>query len=179
MIKDDSEREKILTNILKEKDKINGEQKNIITEVCNGFSDKAIEDVLKEYRDLNQPLDNIIEEIKNKDELYKKNTNRDFVKSEICKLRRKTPNQLIKEGWEDTTHPDMTKKTSSRNLHNPITGMDIRYDKGVPGANRFEGIDHYHVHNHNHTSKKDLYLDIDGNPVRRGSRASHIIIEGE
>jgi hypothetical protein len=102
------------------------------------------------------------------------------IRKQIEKIRTKTPEKLLSEGWEDITDPRMKANTTSRELYNPQTGLKIRFDKGVEGANGFEGVDHYHIFNNNYTNKKiDYYFDIDGNPVGKGSKASHIIIEGD
>ena len=58
----------------------------------------------------------------------------------------------------------------------PLVVM-VQHDKGVDGANGYEGVDHYHIYDNNYTNKKiDYYLDIFGNPVGKGSSASHIVI---
>ncbi len=87
----------------------------------------------------------------------------------------KNPNTLLKNGWKETTPSKMKQKSNSQTFHDPKTGFDIRFDKGTPGANGFKGKDHYHVENPNSTGKMDRYLDKDGNPCAKGSRASHII----
>jgi hypothetical protein len=81
---------------------------------------------------------------------------------------------LIDAGWQDVTHPLARANSNSIELLNPITGFKVRFDKGIPGEYGFSGVDHYHVYNPKPTGKGDLYLDIDGNPVPRNSRASHI-----
>ena len=97
----------------------------------------------------------------------------------IKNIQSKTPQQLIAEGWEDITNPKMAANTSSREYYDPTSGLKIRFDKGVEGANGFEAVDHYHVMNPNYTNKKvDYYLDINGVPVGKGSKASHIVIKG-
>ncbi len=95
------------------------------------------------------------------------------IKSEIQKLKTKTPQQLIYEGWKDVTDSRMAARTNSRELYNPNTMMKIRYDKAVQGASGYEGVDHYHIYNSNYTNKK---VDIYGNPVGKGTSASHIVI---
>ena len=101
------------------------------------------------------------------------------LKSQISDLETKTPEQLLKEGWRDVTDPRMASNTSSKELYNPRTGLKIRFDAGSKTATGFEAVDHYHVYNPNYTNKKiDYYLDINGNPVGKGSRASHIVIKG-
>ena len=98
----------------------------------------------------------------------------------IKNIQSKSPQQLIEDGWEDITNPKMAANTNSREFYDPKSGLKIRYDKGVDGENGFEAVDHYHVMNPNYTNKKvDYYLDIDGKPVEKGSKASHIVIKGE
>ena len=100
--------------------------------------------------------------------------------SVIKNIQSKSPQQLIEDGWEDITNPKMAANTNSREFYDPKSGLKIRFDKGVDGANGFEAVDHYHVMNPNYTNKKvDYYLDIDGKPVGKGSKASHIVIKGE
>ena len=53
-------------------------------------------------------------------------------------------------------------------------GLKVRYDKGDPSQGGYGGKDHYHVLNPNSTGKHDYYLDKDGNPVPKNSKASHI-----
>ncbi len=100
--------------------------------------------------------------------------------SVIKNIQSKSPQQLIADGWEDVTNPKMATNTASREFYDPKSGLKIRFDKGVNGANGFEAVDHYHVMNRNYTNKKvDYYLDIDGKPVGKGAKASHIVIKGE
>lgn len=112
------------------------------------------------------------------------NVTKGFVKSkdEISKLikniKKKKPNELLEEGWVDVTDPRKLQNTLSRDYYDPKTGMEISYDPGKTGATGFEAVDHYHIHNPNYTNKKvDFYFDINGNPVGKGSTASHIVIE--
>ncbi len=87
----------------------------------------------------------------------------------------KNPSGLLKKGWKEITPSGMHKNTSSRMFQDAHTGLQVRYDKGTPGSAGFGGKDHYHVLNPNATGKQDYYLDINGNPVPKNSRASHII----
>ncbi|AVF25879.1 hypothetical protein ERICIV_01722 [Paenibacillus larvae subsp. larvae] len=85
------------------------------------------------------------------------------------------PGELIKSGWKDVTPEGMEKNTKSREYLDPETGMKVRFDPGKQGANGFEGKDHYHIVNPNSTGKGDYYLDANGKPVPKGSKASHIL----
>lgn len=84
------------------------------------------------------------------------------------------PDDLTKQGYKETSHPEAAKK-GHRTFENTKTGDKLRFDKGKPGANGFEGKDHYHRYNPDATSKYNQYLDRNGNPVGRGSDASHIL----
>jgi len=90
----------------------------------------------------------------------------------------KNPNKLLKNGWVDITHPD-AKKTGHMELQESSTGLKIGFDKGKPGSNGFSGKDHYHIFNPDATGNHNLYLDKNGDPVRKGSKSSHILPEGE
>ena len=104
----------------------------------------------------------------------------DDVASIIKNVQYKTPQQLVSSGWKDVTNPKMAVNTTSREFYDPKSGLKIRFDKGVDCSNGFEALDHYHIINPNYTNKKiDYYLDINGNPVGKGSKASHIVIKGE
>lgn len=99
---------------------------------------------------------------------------------QIKEIQKKTPQQLLQEGWIDITNPEMAQNTLSRNYQDPKTGLCIRFDPKKPNTTGFEAVDHYHIYNPNYTKKKvDYYFDIDGNPVGRGSDPSHIVIQEE
>lgn len=84
------------------------------------------------------------------------------------------PEDLLTQGWNETSHPEAA-KMGHRTLRDPKTGEVMHFDEGRPGEPGFEGQDHYHRLNPDRTSKQDEYLDVDGNPVARGSDASHIL----
>jgi RHS repeat-associated protein len=84
----------------------------------------------------------------------------------------KNPDDLLNEGWKEVTDPRNT--SGSRDFINPQTGEKVRFDPGKQGANGWEGKDHYHRVNPDSTGKSDYYLDVNGNPVPRGSNSSHI-----
>lgn len=90
----------------------------------------------------------------------------------------KNPDSLLKNGWEDISHPD-GKTNGHFLLKESSTGLKIGFDKGVPGESGFKGKDHYHMYNPDATGNRDLYLDKNGNPVRKGSSKSHILPEGD
>lgn len=87
----------------------------------------------------------------------------------------KNPSTLLQNGWTETTPTKMKQNTDSQTFHDTKTGFNIRFDKGTAGANGFKGKDHYHIENPNATGKSDKYLDKNGNPCAKGSKASHII----
>ena len=88
------------------------------------------------------------------------------------------PIALLNDGWEDVSHPNQ-RTNGHWELKEKDTGLKIRYDKSILGANGYQGKNHYHIYNPDATSNRDLYLDKKGNPVRRGSSKSHILPKGE
>ena len=86
------------------------------------------------------------------------------------------PDDLLDQGYNETTHPNAA-ANGHRTFVNPETGEEVRFDEGEEGQTGAAASDHYHVLNPNRTGNQDLYLDIDGNPVARGSRASHIFVD--
>lgn len=84
------------------------------------------------------------------------------------------PNNTFCEKWENVTDPRNKNRENYRNKEN---GLLISFDPGQKGKPGFRGKDHYHIHNPDNSDKKKPYLDKDGNPVPRGSKASHIIPE--
>ena len=83
------------------------------------------------------------------------------------------PDDLLARGWRETTHPEAA-RMGHRTFENPKTDEMIRFDQGRPGEPGFEGQDHYHRLNPNGTGNRDKYLDLNGNPVGRGSNPSHL-----
>ena len=84
---------------------------------------------------------------------------------------------LIDQGWEEISHPAQ-KASGHHTYREPSTGLRIRYDEPVKGAEGFAGRDHYHILNPNATGSRDMYLDKNGNSVKKNSRASHILPKG-
>ena len=84
------------------------------------------------------------------------------------------PKDLLNQGWQDVTHPTKAANTNMLDLLNPDTGQKIEFHPGKPGETGWEAVDHYHAHNPEKTGKLDHYLDKNGNPVAKGSNASHI-----
>ncbi len=85
---------------------------------------------------------------------------------------------LKDKGWEEISRPQQA-ASGHHTYKEPSTGLRIRYDEPVPGANGFAGKDHYHILNPNVTGTRDMYLDKNGNPVKKNSRASHILPKGD
>ena len=85
---------------------------------------------------------------------------------------------LVKKGWEEISHPAQ-KKSGHHTYREPSTGLRIRFDKAEAGRNGFAGKNHYHILNPNATGLRDMYLDKNGNPVKKNSRASHILPKGD
>lgn len=99
---------------------------------------------------------------------------KELYKSKIKTLP-KNPNTLIKRGWTDVTPSGMKERTSSRMYSDKESGLTVRFDKGENEKNGYGSKDHYHVLNPEATGKKDYYLDKNGIPVAKNSKASHII----
>lgn len=81
---------------------------------------------------------------------------------------------LINKGWEEISHPKQA-ASGHHTYREPSTGLRIRYDEPTPGASGFAGKDHFHILNPNATGPRDMYLDKNGNPVKKNSKASHIL----
>lgn len=89
-----------------------------------------------------------------------------------------TGDKLQEQGWKDISHPQQA-ANGSHTYEDPKTGLRIRYDEPVEDSSGFAGKDHYHILNPNARGNKDRYLDKDGNPVPKGSKASHILPKGD
>lgn len=81
---------------------------------------------------------------------------------------------LIDMGWEEISHPAQA-ASGHHTYKEPSTGLRIRYDEPTPGVEGFAGKDHFHILNPNATGSRDMYLDKNGNPVKKNSKASHIL----
>ena len=88
----------------------------------------------------------------------------------------KNPDELLSNGWKEITDPRAKESSNSRVFREDSTGLRIRFDKGTAGENGFKGKDHYHIDNPDAKDKKvGRYLDKNGNPVNKNSKASHIL----
>lgn len=96
---------------------------------------------------------------------------------EVASSLPQTGDGLIAQGWKDISHP-MQAIHGSFTYEDPSTGLRIRYDKPSPGATGFSGQDHYHILNPDAHDSSDMYLDKNGDPCSRGSKASHIFPNG-
>jgi len=85
---------------------------------------------------------------------------------------------LLEQGWEEISHPEQAAH-GSHTYREPSTSLRVRFDEPVPGANGFAGKPHYHILNPNAENAHNMYLDKDGNPVAKNSKASHIFPKGE
>jgi len=77
----------------------------------------------------------------------------------------------LSNDWKEITTSNMKNR---RVFRFKDSNIEIAFDKGVPGAPRFKGADHWHRFNPNSTNKRDLYLDRNGNPIGKNSNSSHI-----
>lgn len=84
------------------------------------------------------------------------------------------PSGLTSNGWNDISHPFQA-MSGSHTYEEQSTGLRVRFDKGDSGKNGFAGKNHYHILNPNANNSSDMYLSINGDPVSRGSKASHIL----
>lgn len=85
---------------------------------------------------------------------------------------------LLKRGWVDISHPAQASVGSFTYIE-PSSGLRIRYDTPTFGAHGFNGKGHFHILNPNATGLRDMYLDANGNPVAKNSKASHILPKGD
>lgn len=81
---------------------------------------------------------------------------------------------LLAMGWEEISHSKQA-EAGSHTYREISTGLRIRFDEKTPGAQGYAGKDHYHILNPNATGPRNMYLDKDGNPVGKNSKASHIV----
>ena len=88
------------------------------------------------------------------------------------------PNKKFLEDWTDITHPEARKNSDNIKYEHKRTGLRVRFDPATPGAQGFNGKDHWHVYNPDATSKLNAYLDENANPTRKGSDPSHILPKG-
>ncbi len=85
-----------------------------------------------------------------------------------------TGQELLSRGWIDISH-ELAAKAGHYTYKEESSGLQVKFDPAKPGAPGFEGKNHYHIMNPEATDKGNEYLDINGNPVGRGSAASHIL----
>jgi len=77
----------------------------------------------------------------------------------------------LSKDWKETTNSSMKHR---RTFRYKDTNIEIAFDKGIPGASRYKGVDHWHRLNPNAANKKEMYLDRNGNPTGKGKNSSHI-----
>ena len=88
-----------------------------------------------------------------------------------------TPPSKLGDNWKDITHPSQKLNSNRTSYKDDITGLEIDFDKKSSGSSGYKGKDHYHIRNPDVTSDNNMYLDINGNPCRKGSKESHILIK--
>lgn len=136
--------------------------------ISAGLSAVGVVPFVGEFGDAAKTADKVIDTVKVADKVS--DAGKAVVK--IPKLP-KTPAKLKSSGWKETTSTAMKKNTTSRTFKKD--GLTIRFDKGKKGASGYGGKDHYHILNPKSTGKNDYYLDKQGNPVPKNSKASHIL----
>ncbi len=77
----------------------------------------------------------------------------------------------LSNDWKEVTDPNMENR---REFIYKDTNIKIAFDKGIPGANRYRAVNHWHRYNPNATNRHGRYLDKDGNPTGNGKNNSHI-----
>ena len=85
---------------------------------------------------------------------------------------------FIGKEWSDISHPFQA-DSGHFTYQELSTGLRIRYDIAKSGKSGFSNRDHFHILNPNATGTSDMYLDKNGNPVKKNSRASHILVKGD
>lgn len=77
------------------------------------------------------------------------------------------------KNWEDITHPE-AREAEKYKFKNKNSGEILEFHKGKSGGSGHKGHSHYHRPNPNNKNKQYKYLDENGNPVGKGSEASHL-----
>lgn len=86
------------------------------------------------------------------------------------------PNELIKQGWIDYTHPDKKKKHKGGTYLNKKTNQKVSFDYGDKNLTGYRKYNHYHWHNNFYTNKKiDYYYDKNGILCGKGTEKSHVL----
>lgn len=84
---------------------------------------------------------------------------------------------LVDKGWKDISHPKQAQH-GSYTYEDPATKLKVRYDAPNEGDKGLSGKGHFHILNPDAHDSSDMYLDKNGNPCSRGSKASHIFSMG-
>lgn len=85
------------------------------------------------------------------------------------------PNELLKQKWEDITHPEKKEKHRGGTFKNKATGQEVNFDYGNENKGRFQSHNHYHWKNLENDKNKYPYIDKYGNKCKKSSKESHII----
>jgi len=87
------------------------------------------------------------------------------------------PGSLIGNGWKNISDPNAASAGHIK-IREESTGLVPGFDRSTPGTPGFREKNHYRLFNPNATGNGDLYLDKYGNPVKKNSKASHILPSG-
>lgn len=85
------------------------------------------------------------------------------------------PNDLIKQGWKDITHPEKRKNHMGRTYKNKYTKQEVNFDYGNINKDGFKRKNHYHWKNIGEEKNIYPYIDKYGNLCRKNSKESHIL----
>ncbi len=94
--------------------------------------------------------------------------------ADVAETLPKKGKSLLKNGWEDISRPEQA-ALGHYTYREKSTGLRVRFDEAKPEKGGFSGKDHYHILNPDAHNSRDMYLDRFGNPVKKNSKASHII----
>ena len=85
------------------------------------------------------------------------------------------PNELLKQGWKDVTHPLKRKYHKGGTFKNTSTGQEVNFDYGNDNKGGFQNKNHYHWLNLGDDNDKFLYKNKYGNKCKKNSEESHIL----
>ena len=81
---------------------------------------------------------------------------------------------LLARGWKEISHPEQAKR-GYHTYQEPGSYLRVRFDEPATDKTGFAGVGHYHILNPCAIGTNNMYLDKNGKPVSKNSRASHIL----